>query len=132
MKKHIIWGLVTVLVVGGLSFYGGMKYAQSKSPTLASRTSQNGQRMGINRNSTGFIGGEILSKDDKSITIKLKDGGSKIAFFASSTIVSKNVNGSIDDVSVGNQVTVSGVTNSDGSVSAQMVQIVPNRPSAGQ
>ena len=132
MKKHIIWGLVIVLVVGGLSFYGGMKYDQSKSPTLANRTSQNGQRMGAGRNGAGFVGGEILSKDDKSITIKLKDGGSKIAFFASSTVVAKNVNGSISDVSVGNQVTISGVTNSDGSVSAQMIQVVPNRPVAGQ
>jgi len=71
----------------------------------------------------GFTSGEIIAKDDKSITIKLQDGGSKIIFLTSNTPVTKNISGSLVDLKVGSAVTVSGTPNQDGSVSAQSVQI---------
>ncbi len=131
---------VIVLLVGGVSFYGGMKYQQGKTPTRFADAAGFGQmrggpgggaafgggRGGMN---SGMVNGDILSKDDKSITVKLRDGGSKIVFFSPTTRIGKTTDGVIADLEVGKQITVTGATNSDGSVTAQMIQIrafVPN------
>jgi hypothetical protein len=73
----------------------------------------------------GFISGEVVSKDDTTITLKLKDGGSKIVFLSGSTEIMKSTQGTAQDISVGTQVSANGTSNSDGSVTAQMVQIRP-------
>lgn len=133
-NKKIIGAIVICLVVAGISFYGGMKYNSLKSSAsqLANRASfsQNGGTRGIagargGINSGGLVSGEILSKDDKSMTIKLNNGGSKIVFFSPSTKVEKTVDGSIVDVIVGKQITVIGVANSDGSINATSIQLRP-------
>jgi hypothetical protein len=51
------------------------------------------------------------------------DGGSKIVLFSASTTVMKATTVSRDDLTVGEQVTVTGATNTDGTVSAQSVQV---------
>jgi hypothetical protein len=135
--KKIIPIIIVAIVAGGLSFYGGMKYGQSANPqTGSTRTDfqqmrsagvgQAGQRSGFGQGQNGgFTGGEIISKDDKSITVKLRDGSSKIVFVSASTEVMKSVHGSSNDLAVGEQVTVTGSANSDGSITAQSVQIRP-------
>lgn len=141
MKKNLIITIVVSLLVGGLSFYGGMSYsAQQKSalpgPGNFDRANFNGQMPGANRqagNNGTFVNGEILSKDDQSITIKLRDGGSKIVVLSASTIVSKMADGSMEDVVVGSSVMVTGTSNSDGSLSAKSIQLnpaLPNNPEA--
>ena len=140
MNKIISTGLLVAVVVGGVSFYGGMKYGQAN----LSATSQAGDGQGRNRqgggpggggfgggrNGGGFTDGNVIAKDDKSITIQMRDGGSKIVFYSGTTDVSKFVSGTSDDRQVGKSVMVSGAVNSDGSVTAQSVQIRPPMPSA--
>lgn len=139
MNKSLLSILVVAIVIaGGGSFYAGMKYDQSKNPAPIAGSESQGrfQRQGNGgaggqrgmRNNGGFVSGEVISKDDKSVTIKLQDGGSKIIFFSDSTAVMKSVAGVRDDIAVGAQITASGGPNSDGSISAQSIQIRPLSP----
>jgi hypothetical protein len=128
-SMKVFAGVVIVLCV--LSFYGGMKYAQGSASgvnqqnplTNTSRASQFAGRAG--RNGGGFVSGTVLSKDATGFTVKLTDGGSKIVFLSSSSTVMKSTAGTIDDVSMGTQVVVNGSANTDGSVTAQSIQIRP-------
>ncbi len=123
-KKIIIGGLVLIIV----SFYGGVKYNQSQTPILTTRgiggyagTGGRGGRVG-----GGIVNGDILSKDTTSITVKMRDGsGSKIVLVSPSTAVMKAVLGSQNDLLVGEQITVIGTANSDGSVTSTSIQIRP-------
>ena len=76
----------------------------------------------------GCIAGEVLSKDDKSVTLKLRDSGSKIIFFSDSTQITKSAGGSAKDLTVGQEISATGEANSDGSVNAQTIQIHPAMP----
>lgn len=140
MSKNKKIGLVIVgiIVLVGV-FYGGMVYGKSQTPARGAQVFDpnnipNGMPNGGTRNIKngaglgGFTGGEIISKDDKGITIKLQDGGSKIIFLSATTAIAKSTTGSIADLTVGTQVSVTGATNTDGSITAQSVQIRPNIP----
>lgn len=144
-KTKKMWAMagigVLILVVG---FFGGMKYGESRvSQAASARFAQgNGQQAGTlgagaarksgMMQSGNFAGGQIIAKDDKSITVQLRDGSSKIVFFSSSTEIMKSAQGSLTDLTVGGNVTVSGTTNQDGSITAQSVQIRPAFPTTGQ
>ena len=141
-NKKIIFVVVGIIILAGV-FYGGMVYGKSQSLTqhangfglnMQNRTGQFGMSARGNRMGGGFVGGEIISKDDKSITVKIMSNdpngtntttGSKIIFFDTSTTVSKTATGSLTDLAVGTQVSVQGTTNSDGSVTAKTIQIRP-------
>lgn len=135
VKNVLIAVIITVIVVGGGSFYGGMKYGQSKAAAaqtqqLAARQQGAGANgaFGARRNggATGsFVNGSILSKDDKSVTIQLQGGGSKIVLLSGSTTIGKSTDGTVADLEVGKTVTITGSANSDGSMTAQSIQIRP-------
>lgn len=140
MKKTLILIVVISAVVGAGSFYGGMKYSQSKSTTdRQARFQQLGGQQGAafagaagagrgQRAGGGFVAGEIISKDDKSLTVKLQDGGSKIVLFTASTPISKSASGSLEDLSVGSSVSITGTSNQNGSITAQSIQLRPITP----
>jgi hypothetical protein len=139
MKKTIIVALSVAVVVGGGAFFGGMKFAESKSPSRGADAGQRQFQRGVGQNGErppgqmgqragmggGFIAGEILAKDEKSLTIKMRDGGSKIIFFSGTTAISKPSEVSAESLVVGEEVTVIGKTNTDGSVTAESVQVRP-------
>lgn len=114
------------LVIIGVSFFGGIKYGESKVPARGNFTAfAGGARAGGTRGAAtgGVTAGQILSKDDTSITIQMRAGGSKIVFVSPQTQVMKTVSGSLLDLKVGTEVTTMGTTNADGSLSAQNIQI---------
>ena len=136
-KKIIVIFILAILIIGAAAFYGGMKYGQSAKQNFP----KDGQFMGMRQNRTGqfpggrmgggnFISGEILSKDDKSIILKLLDGGSKIVFLSDSTQIMKSAESTAGDLAVGESLSVNGTANSDGSVNAQSIQIKPDAPKA--
>ena len=126
--QYIIFAII-VLVIGGGAFYGGMLYKGSQSPrgmgNFAARNSSGGARFAMGNN---FVLGDVISKDDQSITVKSRDGSSKIILYSTSTEVSKFAEGSLADVIVGSSIMVNGKTNSDGSISATSIQIRPVMP----
>ena len=134
-KIGLMVGLVVVLCV---VFYGGMVYGKSQIPARGTQAfGQNGATGARGtRGMGGFTTGKIISKDANSITVQLitggsgstTQGGSKIIFLSTSTTITKSVNGTIADLAIGTQVSVTGTANTDGSENAQSVQIRPNTP----
>jgi len=139
----IIFG-IAIVIAGGAAFYGGMTYERAHVPSggqgmfngaPGARGMRNGAggRIGQGRGDT-FVNGDILSSDDKSITLKMHDGsGSKIVFFTTSTTMQKTTDATITDLQAGKTVMVTGNANSDGSVTASSIQLrdlPPDMPSA--
>jgi len=128
MKNSIIIAILVAIIVGGGAFFGGMKYQQSRQRSnFRQLTGQMGQRLGNGGNRMGFrpVNGEILSSDDKSITVKLQDGSSKIVLISDKTEINKAAGATKEDLKTGEKVAIFGQENSDGSVTAQNVQINP-------
>jgi len=141
MKKILPIFIAILIIAGAGAFYGGMKYAETKKSSggnfpgfenfkQGDGQQRFGQMNGAGRmgNGQNFLSGEILSKDDKSITIKLPDGGSKIIFFSSSTEITKSAEGTADDLTVGENVLANGQSNTDGSITAKTIQLRPALP----
>lgn len=141
MNKKIVIG-IAIIIFGLLSFFAGTKV--NNKPTVQDFPQMNGQMRGgaggsMPRNSSfgGMNSGEIISKDETGVTIKLQDGGSKIILISQSTSINKSTAGSKEDLTIGEKVMVMGQSNSDGSINAQSVQIgfgsqIPNMRSQGQ
>ena len=134
VKNNIVLYIIIALIIGlGGGFFGGMKYQESKQPSFSRQfgIGQQGTRMGSGQMPSGTrtgmkqTVGEIISQDDKSITVKLQDGSSKIVVLSDQTTINKASEGSKSDLKVGERVGVFGTENSDGSVTAQNVQLNP-------
>lgn len=141
MKNNTLIIIIAVaLVVGAGGFFAGMKYQQTKTSAGRSGNFQGTRNGNFGQRGQGArpVRGEIISQDDKSITVKLQDGSSKIILLAGTTSINKSSEGSKSDLKTGEQVAVFGQENSDGSVTAQNIQLNPqargmfNQRSGGQ
>ena len=135
-KQTIIFIIIAILVAVG-SFYGGMLYQQNTANAASQQRRQAFAGSGLNRNGRAgngndFVSGTIIAKDDKSITVKLSNDGSKIVFLSDKTQIAKSDPGTVSDLEIGKMVTVSGTANTDGSDTALNIQIrqLPTNPSA--
>lgn len=119
--------VAVVFAAGG--FYGGLSYGQTPkalaklSPTklqaifAAGRggSAGGGSRIGFAgrggaNGGNGFVSGQIISKDDKSITVQLpNNAGTKIVFLGSSSQILKSVSGATTDLATGENVLSPGV-----------------------
>ncbi len=126
MKSTILVMVAMVILGGAGGFFAGMKYQESKSPAgrfgtfQGNRNGQFGQRGGFRP-----VNGEIISSDDKSITVKLTDGSSKIILLTDNTSINKSTTATKGDLKTGEHVAVFGTENSDGSVTAGNIQLNP-------
>lgn len=129
MKKSTMITILLVVLVGGGAFFSGMKYQQGKQAFNRQFNGSQGARTagGNQGNRLGFrpVAGEIISSDDKSITVKLQDGSSKIVMVSDKTDINKAAQANRDELKVGEKVSVFGQENSDGSVTAQSIQLNP-------
>jgi len=142
MKQQalIVPAVVGIVALAG-GFLGGMKYQQSKTPFMMNQQfgafqggmgmmgkniqGGNGQRIRMGGNGMQAIRGEVIDQDDKSITVKMPDGSSKVILFTGSTTFSKATTATNTDVKKGDAIVIFGSTNTDGSVAANTVQLNP-------
>jgi len=146
IQKNVLVLCVLVVVVGAGSFYGGMVYGKSLNKGFMGKnfnpeqfgTNSIGMGQGGNRtNGLGTAGGamaagEVISQDSESITLKIQNSGTKIVFFSSSTQIMKTQQGSLEDIVVGENLTITGKANSDGSLTAKSIQIRPSIPTTSK
>jgi hypothetical protein len=127
-NTNIIITVFLLIIVAGGAFFAGMKYQQGRSPSLTGRFAD-GQnaRNGQGRTGNVFrpVNGQIIGADDKSITVKLQDGSSKIVIFSNTTQINQASTATKADLKVGATVAVFGSNNSDGSITAQNIQLNP-------
>ncbi len=139
MKNKMIVGIIVFFVmVLGMSFYAGIKYSQiSRSfPGFSGRNFSATDRVNVGDNLGrfdkgsvargslgGMIGGEIISKDETGLTVKSREGGSRIIFISEKTTIMKVSTSTKEELVNGLQVSVFGKTNPDGSITAENIQI---------
>ena len=130
MKNILITVLAFLIIVAGVGgFLGGMKFQDKRTPTR--QAGQNGfqGRFGQGQNGQGAniksIRGQIISADDKSITVKAQDGSTTIVILSNSASITQSTSADKSDLAQGKEVAVFGTGNSDGSVTAQSIQLNP-------
>ena len=143
-KSKMILSIIVVVVAVLAGFFIGLGVGSSNNTksansqfAAAGQGTKGGFSRGTGSSSRGSFGGsvsgQILSVDANGITVGLTSGGSKIVIIPQSANILKSTQGTSGDLSVGSNVTIQGSTNTDGSVTAQMIQIrpaMPARPSA--
>lgn len=129
--KKVALSLVLASLMGVGGFFLGMTYQKSQAADVA----RTGGQFGGMRGTGGLAGrafdpqlgrpvtGEIIGRDEKSITLKLQDGSSKIVLLPGNTEFRKTTAASPSDLKQGERVVVIGKENADGSVTANIVQI---------
>lgn len=138
-KKKNNWIVLTILglAIASGAFGGGIlvgkNLAQSSRKNIGQfanmRANGQGQPGGQQRlqNRNGFrpVTGEITSADDKSISVKLQDGSSKIILLSNKTQINKAETATKTDLKIGEKVMIVGQENSDGSIGATNIQLNP-------
>lgn len=139
----LILAIVIMVVIGGGAFWGGISYQKTQTAkTRAATASRFGGAAGAGRTGAGAnaargngaVSGQILSTTDTGITVKSRDGSSKIVVIGNSTVINKSTAGAKTDLTTDENVMVVGTTNSDGSVTATNINIQPaaSTPPVGQ
>lgn len=144
-SNQIIAVFVLLLVVATASFFVGTKYQQKKGfsnfreQMIGGNRQGQGMGQGMGRNAPnsdtdknrgqtpGFRQtiGEIISIDEKTLTLKMTDGSSKIVLLSDSTTINQSVAATKTDLVIGTKIMVNGETNTDGSITSRNIEINP-------
>lgn len=139
----VVVAIAALVIGGGIGFYVGTMPQFNKGGSMRTfQAGQNGGQTGRAFRGQGQGGpggnmmftnrgvfGEIAALDDKSMTVKMPDGSSKIVLTSDTTTYENTAKASKTDVKVGQNVRVIGATNTDGSVTATSVMLNPTLPS---
>lgn len=133
MQNKLYGAMVVIaLVASGLGFWGGTMYMQNQRATIMGRFQREGAGTGIVQNNPRgaggaggpqSVGGEVKAMDDTSITIAMPDGSSRFVFFSSSTKFQALIEKDSSIVKVGSRINAMGPKSSDGSITAQSIQV---------
>jgi hypothetical protein len=131
MKKyqtHIIWAFVVVVALVGGFIWGKSSVAATSRTGFAGAggtfSSSTRSRFGGGAAAGGGLTtGQITAMDSQSITLQLANGNSEVIFYSTSTTITKPTNVPASDLATGSNVMVVGTANSDGSVTAQSIQV---------
>ena len=125
--------LISSLLIFGLAsgfgagyFFRNSQLPKSRGNFTVINGKNGGMRQGLEKIGTTIVQGEIISQDDKSITVKLTDGSTKIIILADSTSYSEEKTVEKNNLIVGTKVGIFGTPNSDGSITAQSVRLPSN------
>ncbi|HVW82933.1 MAG TPA: DUF5666 domain-containing protein [Candidatus Paceibacterota bacterium] len=130
-KNLIVTGAVALIVGAGLGYFGSTAFAKApaRGAAFAARgsftASSSAFARGGNQAAGAVLAGTVAAKDAGSITLDTRDGSSHVVLLTPATAVEKTVAGSLADIAVGSAVSVTGSTNSDGSLSASAVELRP-------
>ena len=130
-NTNLILAVVLIILAAGAGFVGGMQYQKNQIPSFGSgqfgSRAAGGAFAGRSGNAQGTrpVTGQIVSVDSNSMTVKMQDGSTKIVILSSSTSINKAAQGSKSDLKVGVNVAAFGTANSDGSITAQSIQLNP-------
>lgn len=139
MKKEYMNFAAVLVVVAAIAFYGGMKFDQYQGqgqksmqfgqPGARNQAGVAGARTQNNRIGSGAAIGEVIKKDADSMTVRLpNNGGTKLVILPDLASVVRSVEASSTSIIVGKFVVVSGKANTDGSITAQSVQLRDSMP----
>jgi hypothetical protein len=137
MKKWQMYTLAAVVVIGvGVGcLFGGKAWGDSGSSSSIDQLMANGGpglRRGDGsmpagapggRNGGNMVSGSIIAIDADSITVQTTDGSTKIVLLSSSANISLVTSGSTSDLKTGENVVISGTTNTDGTVTATSIRL---------
>jgi hypothetical protein len=135
MKKylvHIVWLVIAIVVAVGGFFYGKSTATVPRAGFAGAGAYASSTRRLAGGATGGLLTGQITAMDSSSITLQLANGNSQVVFYSSSTPVSEPTTVSANTLKVGTNVMVGGTSNSDGSLTAQTIQVRTAGASAGQ
>jgi hypothetical protein len=126
-KNPLLITLIVAVVVGAAAFFGGMQYQKTQQSAgrfgAANMQIPVGARRPGGQTGANAVRGEIISASDSNVTVKLADGSSKIVILSGNTTVSEATTAAKSALQSGKQVIIFGTTNTDGSITAQNIQL---------
>lgn len=123
-KTNIGIALVALIIGLGAGYtFGSARNGTQRAVRFGTGSAQfqQGTQRGNTLRAQGAIVGEILEKDSATLTVSTSGAGSKIIITNASTTASRPM--PISDLAKGTVVTVFGIPNQDGSITAQRIQI---------
>ncbi|HUC01865.1 MAG TPA: DUF5666 domain-containing protein [Candidatus Paceibacterota bacterium] len=129
-KTHIIWAIIAIIALCGGYFWGrssataarGAGFAGAFNASSTRTFARGGAAAG---GGTALTVGQVTAMDSSSITLQLANGNSEVVFYSTSTAISEPTTVPASALKVGTTVMVTGAANSDGSVTAQNIQVRP-------